>query len=63
MWSYPNLIPLSPPKVLGIWKALKPYDFDSTYGGFTGQNVSRPDLKAQVLESMKVGYLKPLMVI
>ncbi|OAL07548.1 hypothetical protein IQ06DRAFT_289256 [Phaeosphaeriaceae sp. SRC1lsM3a] len=53
-WSYPNLIPLPPPKIHGIWKAIKPFDFDTTYGAFQGQNVARPDLKEQVLESMKI---------
>lgn len=53
-WSYPNLIPLPPSKVYGIWKAIKPFDFDTTYGAFPGQNVTRPDLKKQVLESMKI---------
>ncbi|KAH8732941.1 beta-lactamase-like protein [Phaeosphaeriaceae sp. PMI808] len=59
-WSYPNLclksevIPLPPSKIHGIWKAIKPFDFDSTYGAFQGQNVTRPDLKEQVLESMKI---------
>lgn len=54
MWAYPNMIPLSPAAVHGIWKAIKPFEFDSTYGGFAGQNLSRPDLKAQVLQSMKL---------
>lgn len=54
MWSYPNMIPLPPDAIHGIWKALKPFDFDTTYGGFPGQNVTRKDLKRQVLESMKV---------
>lgn len=54
MWSYPNMIPLPPAKIHAIWKALRPFDFDATYGGFLGQNVSRPGLKGQVLESMKV---------
>lgn len=48
------MIPLPPQKIHGIWKALKPFEFDTSYGGFPGQNVSRPDLKAQVLESMKI---------
>jgi hypothetical protein len=48
------VIPLSPPKIHGIWKAIQPFDFDSTYGAFQGQNVTRPDLKKQVLESMKI---------
>ncbi|XPS93240.1 hypothetical protein M3J09_002602 [Ascochyta lentis] len=54
MWSYPNMIPLPPSKIHGIWKALKPFDFDTTYGGFPGQNVTRKDLKRQVLDSMKI---------
>ncbi|EFQ85357.1 hypothetical protein PTT_19735 [Pyrenophora teres f. teres 0-1] len=54
MWAYPNMIPLSPKAILGIWKAIKGLEFDSTYGGFPGQNLSRPDLKVQVLESMKI---------
>ncbi|KAH6638237.1 hypothetical protein C7974DRAFT_451534 [Boeremia exigua] len=53
MWSYPNMIPLPPSKIHGIWKALKPYEFDATFGGFMGQNVARTDLKKQVLDSMK----------
>jgi hypothetical protein len=48
------MIPLSPAKVHGIWKAVKPFEFDSTYGGFPGQNVTGKNLKAQVLESMKI---------
>jgi hypothetical protein len=52
-----QVIPLPPAKVHGIWKAIKPFDFDTTFGGFPGQNVTRPDLKNQVLESMKI-FLK-----
>jgi hypothetical protein len=54
MWAYPNMIPLAPSAIHGIWKAIKPFEFDSTFGGFPGQNLSRPDLKAQVLQSMKI---------
>lgn len=54
MWAYPNMIPLPPTAIHRIWKAIKPFEFDSTYGGFAGQNLSRPDLKAQVLQSMKL---------
>jgi hypothetical protein len=54
MWSYPNMIPLSPDKVYGIWKALEPFEFTATYGGFMGQNNRRPDLKKELLESMKI---------
>ncbi|KAF1932429.1 uncharacterized protein M421DRAFT_54336 [Didymella exigua CBS 183.55] len=54
MWSYPNMIPLPPAKIHGIWKALRAFEFEETYGGFPGQNVARTGLKWQVLESMKV---------
>ncbi|KAF2013215.1 hypothetical protein BU24DRAFT_351103 [Aaosphaeria arxii CBS 175.79] len=54
MWSYPNMIPLPPHKIHGIWKALQPFEFNATYGGFAGQNNRRHDLKEQLLESMKV---------
>ena len=48
------MIPLTPTAIHGIWKAIKPFEFDRTYGGFPGQNLKRPDLKKQVLESMKI---------
>jgi len=51
------MIPLTPKAILGIWNAIKGLEFDSTYGGFPGQNLTRPDLKKQVLESMKI-FLK-----
>lgn len=57
MWSYPNMIPLPPVKIHGIWTALKPFEFEETYGGFPGQNVKRKGLKKGVLQSMKV-FLK-----
>jgi hypothetical protein len=50
------MIPLTPKAIHGIWKAIKPFEFDSTYGGFPGQNLKRPDLKKQVLESMKIFF-------
>jgi hypothetical protein len=49
-----KVIPLPPHKIHGIWKAIKHFEFDSTYGAFQGQNVTRRDLKEQVLESMKI---------
>lgn len=53
MWAYPNMIPLPPSEVLGIWRSIKNWEFESTYGGFMGQNVSRKGLKGEVLESAK----------
>jgi hypothetical protein len=54
MWSYPNMIPLAPPAIHGIWTALKPYNFTATYGGFLGQNHRGDDLKRELLDSMKI---------
>ena len=39
MTSYPNLIPMSESKVLGILTAVEPYEFDRIYGGWWGRNV------------------------
>jgi hypothetical protein len=55
MWSYPNMIPLSPDAVWGIWKAVKGFEFRNTYGGFPGQDIRGDgDLRERVLESMKI---------
>ncbi|TID17031.1 hypothetical protein E6O75_ATG09797 [Venturia nashicola] len=55
MWSYPNMIPLNPDDIAGIWSAIKPYKFVRTFGGFMGQDVrGDADLRARVLESMKI---------
>lgn len=51
MWSYPNMIPLEPAALKGIWDAVQPFEFETTYGGFPGQDVRRKDAKKLVLES------------
>lgn len=48
------MIPLPPSKILNIWNALKPFDFEQTFGGFTGQDIRDPRVKQRVLESMKI---------
>ena len=53
MWSYPNMIPLAPTALKGIWDAVSPFEFETTFGGFPGQNVRRKDAKKLVLESMQ----------
>lgn len=58
MWSYPNMIPLTPEAVMGIWKGVAELEFNTTYGGFPGQDARRPDLKKQVLDSMKLWVRK-----
>lgn len=37
-----------------MWQALKKHDFESTHGAFTGQDVYDKNVKARVLESMKI---------
>ncbi|GLA68817.1 hypothetical protein AtubIFM55763_007017 [Aspergillus tubingensis] len=61
MWSYPNMIPLPPDDVHGIWKALKHTEFDRAYGAFMGMDTVG-DCKKRVLDSAKIfvramGYL------
>ena len=53
MWSIPNMIPLAPMDILGIWKALKRYRFRATYGFNTVKWEEGMELQERVLESMK----------
>jgi hypothetical protein len=46
MYSYPNLIPLSPSKVRRIVNAVEPFAFDRMYEGFSG--VTQKDAKARL---------------
>lgn len=48
------MIPLSPTAIHAIWKAVKPFNFETMHGGFPGQDVRGKELKARVLESMKI---------
>ncbi|KAK5146579.1 hypothetical protein LTR04_001012 [Oleoguttula sp. CCFEE 6159] len=54
MWSIPNMIPLSPDEIQGIWNSLKPFDFDVARGAFVNMDIRSKEVKARVLESMKV---------
>ncbi|KAK4498773.1 hypothetical protein PRZ48_009283 [Zasmidium cellare] len=54
MWSIPNMIPLPPSELHKMWKAMQPFDFESTHGAFTGLDVRDKNIKARVLESMKI---------
>lgn len=47
------MIPLAPGALKGIWDAVNPFDFETTFGGFPGQDVRRRDAKKLVLESMQ----------
>lgn len=39
MWSFPNFIPLSAPRVEGVVQALEPYAFDRVHGAFTDRSI------------------------
>jgi len=39
MWSYPNMIPLPPDAIHGIWDSVKGLPFDRVLGGFEGQEI------------------------
>ncbi|KAF2636593.1 hypothetical protein P280DRAFT_408934 [Massarina eburnea CBS 473.64] len=54
MYAYPNMIPLPPHKIHGIWTAIAPFGFTRTYGGFAGQNIVETDLRPEILSSMKI---------
>lgn len=54
MWSIPNMIPLPPSEVLGIWKSIKPFEFDTTFGAFWGLQVRSPEVKKRILDSAKI---------
>ena len=39
MWSFPNVIPLSAPRVEAVVKAIEPYAFDRVHGAFTDRTI------------------------
>ena len=39
MWSFPNFIPLSAPRVQGVVDALKPYAFERVHGAFDHRTI------------------------
>lgn len=48
------MIPLPPSEIFKIWRAIEPYEFDTTHGAFGGMDVRDKDLKKRLLESMKI---------
>jgi len=56
MWSFPNFIPLSGPRVEGVIDALKAYNFDRIHGAFTDRTIWS-DGKG-VMERSAARYLK-----
>jgi hypothetical protein len=39
MYSYPNIIPLPAAKVWEIVKAVRPFRFETIFGGFAGRTI------------------------
>jgi hypothetical protein len=56
MWSFPNFIPLSGPRVEGVMKAVKPYPFERVHGAFMDRTIWS-DGKG-VVERSAARYLK-----
>jgi hypothetical protein len=56
MWSFPNFIPLSAPRVEGVVNSLKAYKFDRIHGAFTDRTIWS-DGKG-VMERSAARYLK-----
>ncbi|KAG8159937.1 hypothetical protein KVR01_010574 [Diaporthe batatas] len=54
MWSIPNMIPLSPEEIWGMWNVLGQHEFRSTHGAFMGQDIEDEKIKARVLWSAKI---------
>lgn len=54
MWSIPNMIPLSPDEMMGIWDSIRGFEFDTTHGAFWNVDVRHADVKRRILESMKI---------
>ena len=52
------MIPLPPDTIRDMWKAIKPFDFTATHGGFPGWDIKDENLKQSVLESMKIQVRK-----
>lgn len=48
------MIPLPPSAILKIWRAIEPFDFESTHGAFVGADVRDEALKERMLESMQI---------
>ena len=54
MWSIPNAIPLSPDQILQIWRRLKGYEIEATYGFTTVRYRGGASIPERILESAKV---------
>lgn len=58
MYSYPNLIPLAPPKILSILDRLAPLTFDRVYGAFPDQMIATGSREA--IQRSAARYLRAL---
>ncbi|KAH7391352.1 beta-lactamase-like protein [Cadophora sp. MPI-SDFR-AT-0126] len=60
MWSIPNMIPLSPDAIMGVWNVIKKHEFTHTHGAFFDMEVkdggsgAKTTVKQRLLESMQI---------
>lgn len=56
MWSVPNMLPMPPDKVLGIWQSMKGFEFKTAYGVLRTlrEKGLRRSLPQRVLDSAKI---------
>ncbi|KAH6603779.1 hypothetical protein Trco_007225 [Trichoderma cornu-damae] len=54
LWSIPNYIPLSADEMHRMWRILSKYEFRATHSVFDGWDIEDAEVKARVLESMKI---------
>ncbi|KAA8917531.1 hypothetical protein TRICI_000314 [Trichomonascus ciferrii] len=53
MWSYPNMIPLDPESIHGIWKNVESLEFDDCHSAWWGRDV-RGNARKKVLKSAQI---------
>lgn len=54
MFAIPNWVPLDPDSILRIWKAIKPYNFHTTYGNVVDTMVVREKKEGGGVEGLAV---------
>ena len=48
------MIPLPPATILQMWRALKPFEYNTVYGAFPQMNLQDPEMKKRVWESVQI---------
>ena len=58
MRSFPNLLPLSGRAVNNIGEAVRPFQFEAIYGGFSGRTIKQEG--SRVVERSIVRYIQAI---